>query len=334
MRLVTLTSKRVGTALAGVGLACAVLACASPALAQGAYPSRPISLVIPFPPGGATDVLGRMLGTRLSAELGQPLVIENRAGAGTVIGATFVSKAAPDGYTLLLSSGTTFTVNPAIRPNLPYDPIKSFDPVGIAARTGLVLLANKDVPVNSVKEFVDYVRQAPGKYSWASFGTGTTSQFAGETILNVTGLKMAHIPYNGSAPAMTDLMGGQVSFSIDTVNATLPQLKSGKIKAVAVTTSRRSELMPTVPTMAESGYSDINIDTWLILAAPKGIAPEIRARLEKALAAAIGDAEFRLKLKAQGFEPAFSDAAQASEQIRRELPLMKAIALRANIKAD
>jgi tripartite-type tricarboxylate transporter receptor subunit TctC len=320
-------------ALLGCCLALSLVASAT-AGTDAAYPARPIALVIPFPPGGATDVLGRLLGTRLSKELGQSVVIENRAGAGTIIGASYVSKAQPDGYTLLLSSGTTFTVNPAIRKTLPYDPVQSFDPIGIAARTGLVLLANADVPIKSVKDFVDYVKQAPTRYSYASFGTGTTSQFAGETILNATGLKMAHIPYTGSAPAMTDLMGGQIPFSIDTVSATLPQLKSGRIKAIAVTTAKRSTLMPNVPTMAESGYPDVNMDTWLILAAPKGIAQTIRSRLEKALATAIADPDFRSKLLAQGFEPAFSNAVDATEQIKRELPLMRAVAMKSQITAD
>jgi tripartite-type tricarboxylate transporter receptor subunit TctC len=302
--------------------------------AETAFPSRPITLVIPFPPGGATDVNGRVIAQRLGKELGQPVVIENRAGAGTVIGASYVSKAAPDGYTLLVSSGSTFTVNPAIRANLPYDPVKSFDPIGIAGRIALILLANSDVPVQTVKQFVDYVKASPGKYSYGSFGTGTTSQFAGESILHAAGLKMTHVPYKGSAPAMTDLMGGQIPFSIDTVSAAIPQLKSGKIKAIALTTAKRSVLLPDVPTMAESGYADIDIDAWLMLAAPKGLPADVKAKLEKALAATIADPDTRAKLLGQGLEPAYSNAAAASELINRELPVMRAVAARASITAD
>ena len=161
--------------LYGFGLAAVPLT--APA-AETAFPTRPITLVIPFPPGGATDVNGRVIAQRLGKELGQSVIIENRGGAGTVIGASYVSKAPPDGYTLLVSSGTTFTVNPAIRANLPYDPVKSFEPIGIAGRTGLILLANSEVPVQTVKQFVDYVKASPGKYSYGSFGTGTTSQKA------------------------------------------------------------------------------------------------------------------------------------------------------------
>jgi tripartite-type tricarboxylate transporter receptor subunit TctC len=300
----------------------------------GGFPSRPVTLVIPFPPGGATDVNGRIIGQRLSKELGQPVVIENRAGAGTIIGASYVSKATPDGYTLLVSSGTTFTVNPAIRPNLPYDPVKSFEPIGIAGRIALILLANSEVPVKTVKQFVDYVKASPGKYSYASFGTGTTAHFAGETILHAAGLKMTHVPYKGSAPAMTDLMGGQVAFSVDTVGAAIPQLKSGKIKAIAVTTAKRSSLLPDVPTLAESGYPDIDMDSWLILAAPGGLPADAKARLEKALAATMADPDTRARLSAQGLDPAYSNAAAASALINRELPVMRAVAARANITAD
>ncbi len=315
-------------------LSCLGLAPFAALAADAGFPSRPVTLVIPFPPGGATDVNGRVIAQRLGKELGQPVVIENRGGAGTVIGASYVSKAAPDGYTLLIGSGTTFTVNPAIRPNLPYDPVKGFEPIGLAGRVGLILLANSEVPVQTVKQFVDYVKASPGKYSYASYGTGTTSQFAGETILHAAGLKMTHVPYKGSAPAMTDLMGGQVPFSVDTVSATIPQLKSGKIKAIAVTTAKRSTLLPDVPTMAESGYPEVSTDTWLALAAPKGLPPEVKARLEKALAATIADPDTRAKLSAQGLEPGYSNSAAVSELIAKELPLMRAIAARANITAD
>jgi tripartite-type tricarboxylate transporter receptor subunit TctC len=315
-------------------LSCLGLAPLAALAADTGFPSRPVTLVIPFPPGGATDVNGRVIAQRLGKELGQPVVIENRGGAGTVIGASYVSKAAPDGYTLLISSGTTFTVNPAIRPNLPYDPVKSFEPIGLAGRTGLILLANSEVPVQTVKQFVDYVKASPGKYSYASYGTGTTSQFAGETILHAAGLKMTHVPYKGSAPAMTDLMGGQVPFSVDTVSAAIPQLKSGKIKAIAVTTAKRSALLPDVPTMAESGYPEVNTDTWLVVVAPKGLPPEVKAKLEKALAATMADPDTRAKLSAQGMEPGYSNSAAVSELIAKELPQMRAIAARANITSD
>ena len=219
---------------------------------EAAFPSRPVTLVIPFPPGGATDVLGRLIGKKMGDLLGQAVVIDNRAGAGTTIGAGYAAKAAPDGYTLFMSSGTTFTINPAVRPKLPYDPVKSFEPIGIAGRTGLILLANKDVPASDVKQFVALVKAAPDKYSYGSFGAGTTSQFAGEMFFHAAGLKIQHVPYKGSAPAMTDLLGGQIPFTVDTVSAAIPQLKDGKIKAIAVTSAKRSALLPDIPTLAEA----------------------------------------------------------------------------------
>ena len=316
-------------------LACAVTAIAAfatPAFAD-TYPSRPITLVIPFPPGGSTDVAGRLVGKALGDKLGQPVVIDNRAGAGTIIGASYAAKAAPDGYTLMISSGTTFTVNPAIQPRLPYDPIRSFEPIGTVVRTGLILLANKDVPANNPKEYVALVRAAPDKYSYASFGTGTTSQFTGELMLRATGTKMVHVPYKGSAPAMTDLMGGQVPFSVDTVTAAIPQLKSGKVKAIAVTTRKRAGLLPNVPTFAESGF-DVDADTWLAIVAPRGLPPEVRARVEKALADVVASPELREKLIANGLEPDWQNGAATAAQIEKELPQMRAIAIRANIRPE
>ena len=319
--------------LVGTLLTAATLGTA-PSFAQDVYPSRPITLVIPFPPGGSSDVVGRLVGKRLSELLGQSVVIDNRPGAGTVVGAGYVAKAAADGYTLLLSSGSTFTVNPAIRQNLPYDPIKSYEPIGIVARIPLILLANKNVPVNNVKEFVDAVKASPGKYAYASFGAGTTSQFTGEIMLQAVDAKILHVPYKGSAPAMTDLMGGQVPFSVDTVTAAIPQIKSGKIKAIAVTTAKRSSQLPDVPTFAEAGYKDIDADTWIMVVAPKGIPAPVHAKLEKALAAVVADPEVRKSLLAQGAEPTYANAAASAAQIERELPLMRAIARRANIQAE
>jgi tripartite-type tricarboxylate transporter receptor subunit TctC len=322
-------------ALLAIGCSVLALAAATPAVhAEDDFPSRPITLVIPFPPGGSADILGRIVGKRLSDQLGKPVVIENRAGAGTVLGASAVAKAPADGYTLLVSSGSTFTVNPAIRPNLPYDAVKSFDPIAIVARIPLILVANKDVPAGDVKSFVAAVKAAPGKLAYASFGSGTTSHFTAEIVLHAVGATMTHVPYKGSGPAMTDLIGGQIPYSFDTVTAAIPQLKAGKIKAIAVTTARRATQLPQVPTFAEAGYPEVNADTWIMLAAPKGTPAPVRARLEKALETIMSTAEARSALLANGAEPAFSPAAAAVAQIERELPLMRAVARRANIQAD
>jgi len=185
-----------------------------------------------------------------------------------------------------------------------------------------------------MKQVVALVQGAPGKYSYGSFGTGTTSHFAGELILRATGLKMTHVPYKGSSPAMMDLIGGQIPFTVDTVSAAVPQLAGGKVKAIAVTTAKRSVLLPAVPTMAESGYPEIDMDTWIAIVAPRGLPPAVKARLEKTLAATVADADTRTKMIASGFEPAYASAAQTATQIGQELPRMRAIAQRANIQAD
>lgn len=320
---------------AGLASVAALAAFSAPAkAAETAFPTKPITLVIPFPPGGATDVLGRVIALRMGQALGQPIVIENRAGAGTIIGASYVSKAPADGYTLLMSSGTTFTVNPAIRSNLPYDPVKGFEPIGISGRTGLILLANQEVPVQSVKQFVDYVKAAPGKYSYGSFGSGTTGHFAAELMWSATGVKLMHVPYRGSAPAMSDLMGGQIPFTIDTVAASLPQLKAGKIKAIVVTGATRATQLPDVPTVAESGFAGFAADSWLAVVAPRGLPADAKAKLGKALAETMADAEIRSKLIASGLEQAYAPGDAVQVQIEDELPRMRAIAQRANIKAE
>jgi len=197
-----------------------------------------------------------------------------------------------------------------------------------------VLVVGNNLPANSVQELVALARKEPGRINFASSGTGSTQHIAAEMFKDAAGIELTHVPYKGSAPAMTDLMGGQIPFTVDTVSAAIPQLKSGKIKAIAVTTAKRSALLPDVPTMAENGYPDINMDTWLVLAAPKGLPADVKAKLEKALATVMADADTRSKLTAQGFEPAYANAAAASDLINKELPVMRALAQRANITAD
>ena len=303
------------------------------ALAQG-YPSKPVQLVVPFPPGGAVDIVGRLVGKKLGDRLGQPVVVENKGGAGTIVGAAFVANAPADGYTLLISSGSTFTVNPALNARLPYDPVKSYEPIGMVARVPLILLANRDVPVGNLKQLISAVQGAPGKYVYGSFGSGTTGHFAGELMWSAIGIQLLHVPYKGSAPAMSDLIGGQIPFTIDTVAAALPQLKAGKIKAIAVTGATRATPLPEVPTVAESGFPGFAADSWLAIVAPRGLPTEAKARLQKALADTMADAEMRSKLVASGLEHAYEPADAVLARIENELPRMRAIAQRANIRAE
>lgn len=325
--------KRKFVTLAGIALMLAALIPWQAAHAQ-AYPAKPVQLIIPFPPGGATDIVGRLVGKKLGEHLGQAVVIENKAGAGTVIGASFVANAAADGYTLLISSGSTFTVNPAINARLPYDPVKSFEPIGGVARVPLILIANRDVPVNDLAQLIAAVRAAPGKYLYGSFGNGTTGHFAAELLWNTVDIKLTHVPYKGSAPAMADLMGGQIPFAIDTVASAQPQLRAGKIKAIVVTGSTRSSQLPEVPTVSEQGYPGFSADSWLSVFAPRGLATDVRAKLQKALAEAMTDPEMAAKLVASGLQPAYEPAAAVAARIDTELPRMRAIAARAKILGD
>ena len=298
------------------------------------YPNKPVQLVVPFPPGGAVDIVGRLISKKLGDQLGQPIVIENKGGAGTIVGASYVANATADGYTLLISSGSTFTVNPALHAKLPYDPVKSYEPIGMVARVPLILLANRDVPVNNLKQLISAVQAQPGKYVYGSFGSGTTGHFAAELAWSAIGVKLLHVPYKGSAPAMSDLIGGQIPFSIDTVAAALPQIKGGKIKAIAVTGATRATQLPDVPTVAESGFAGFAADSWLAVVAPRGLSADVKARLQKALADTMADAEIRSKLIASGLEHAYEPADAVAARIEDELPRMRAIAQRAQIRSE
>ena len=316
-------------------LACALGAAAfAPAHAQEAFPSRPITLVIPFPAGGATDVLGRLIGKKLGDKLGQSVVIDNRAGAGTVIGASYVAKAAPDGYTLLLSSGTTFTVNPAVRPRLPYDPVKSFDPIGITGRTGLILLASKSVPVNDVKQFVSAVKAAPDKYSYGSFGAGTTSQFAGEMFFHAAGLKIQHVPYKGSAGVVNAMLAGDIDLTFDSISTSMPHIRGGRMHALAVTSPQRSALVPEVPTVQEQGIAGFDVTGWYALIAPAGTPPEITQRLSREIAAALRQPQLQSQLAAGGYEPVGSTPEALQAHIEREITRWAAVVKSTGARVD
>jgi tripartite-type tricarboxylate transporter receptor subunit TctC len=311
---------------------CASFATALPA--QAAYPEKPVQIIVPFPPGGAGDVMGRLLSRQLEARLGQPVVVDNKPGAGTAIGAQYVANAKPDGYTLLLSSNSTYTLNPAIQPKLAYDPVKAFEPVGMVANMALILVAHPSVQENSVQQLVAAAKATPDKYMYGSFGNGTVSHFSGEMFKAAAGVKMTHVPYRGSAPAMTDLVGGQIPLAFDSVVAAAPHIKTGKIKPLAVTTPTRSALLPDVPTIAESGYAGYEMSSWIVLVAPRGLPPEVKQKLEQALAAAMGDAEMRDKLKGLGFEPAYAPIKDWSGMLGGDIARLRKIAEQSNIKPD
>lgn len=318
--------------MSGLVAGCASALCAG-ALAQ-TYPDRPIRLVVPFAPGGATDILARMLATAMGEKLGQTMIVENKPGAATVVAASAVAKAPPDGYTLLLGASTTLTLNPAVRPTLAYDPVASFTPIGLVADMGLVLVANNDTPGTTLKEILARARAEPQKFSYGSFGTGSSVHFGGEMLKSASGVDMVHVPFNGSAPSLTALMGGQVQVAVDTVVASSPLIKAGKVKPIATLSAKRSSALPAVPTVAESGYPGFEMSTWFALLAPARLPATVQARLEKTLESVMASPELRKKLDNVGLIPAYGPGQAVKDRVERELPQMRAVAARANIKAD
>ena len=324
-----LRSRFVSRLLAGA----LALAMSALALAQN-YPDRPVKLIVPFAPGGATDILGRLLATALGERLGQPMVVENKPGAGTVVAASLVAKAPADGYTLLLGANTTLTLNPAIRTNLPYDPVRSFTPLGLVADMGLLLVAHNDTPGSTLKDVIALTKAAPDKFSYGSYGTGSSMHFGGEVLKSTTGMQMLHVPFNGSSPNLTALMGGQVQFAVDTVVASTPLIKAGKIKPIAALSPQRLLLLPNMPTVAESGYPGFDMGSWFAFVGPAGLPAPVQKKLEKALADTMASAEFRKKLVDLGLTPSWASGDGLRARIERELPVMRAVAARADIRVD
>ena len=320
------------TATRRLVLAAFTLAAAGAALA---FPDRPVTLVVPYPPGGAADVLGRIAARHLQLQMaGSTVVVDNKAGAGTAIGAQAVAQAAPDGHTLLISSNTTWTMNPALKPRLPYDPLKSFEAIGTLGGIPLVLLVNPATPARSVAELVALARAQPGKLSYASFGAGSSSHFAGEMFKAAAGVDLVHVPYKGSAPAMQDLIGNQVPVAMDTNVATLPQLAAGKVRALAVTSARRLAAMPQVPTLAEAGYPGFELTAWISVVAPRGLPEATRQRLVKALADAMATPAMAADLAKAGLDVGYEPPAAFEARVQKELPVMRELVQKAGITVD
>ena len=299
-----------------------------------AFPERAVTLIAPFPAGGAADVIARLLARQLETQLGKSVIVENKSGAGSVIGAAYVANAKPDGYTILLGANSTFVLNPALMPKVPYDAAVDFDAIGKMGTLGLALLVNPQVPAKNVAELIALIRANPDKYSYASYGNGTTSNFAGAMFNSVTGLNVMHIPYKGSTPAMNDTIGGQVPMAYDTILATTPQHNAGRVRALAVTSIHRSALLPDIPTLAESGLKDFNIVAWQAVVGPKGLPADVKAVLQKALKAVMEDPAFVEKMAATGFDVSWSPANDWAQMIRSEIAEAKAIAEKAKITIE
>ena len=298
-------------------LSCFLGVTASAALAQ-AYPNKPIKLIVPFAPGGFTDVVARILGQKLSVSLGQPFVIENKAGAGSTIGTDFVAKAAPDGYTLVMIS-TTHVISPAIYPKLPYDPIKSFTPVAKLVDSAYVLLVNPKVPANNVAEFIALAKASPDKIHYASSGNGSAQHLMGGMFGAMAGVKMKHVPYKGSGGAANDLVAGVVESSFAGVPNAMAQVPAGRLKALAVTTSKRIPQLPDVPTMQEAGVPGYNASIWLGLLAPAGTPRDVVLKLNAEIAKVLSAADTKKELYAAGVEADLSSPEALNTLMVQEL---------------
>ena len=279
------------------------------------YPSKPIRLMVPFPPGGSTDIVARIVAQKLGAQLGQSLVIENRGGAGGTLGTAVVAKATPDGYNLVVGT-TCVLVVPSVYQKLDYDPIKDFAPISLMAVTPYLLVVNPSVQAKSVKELVELLRSQPGKLNYASAGVGSTTHLAMEMLKNVSNTYALHIPYNGNGPAGTALIAGQVEILFGSLPAVLPHAKSGRVRALAVGTPQRSPSLPDVPTVAESGYPGFDASLWLALMAPAGTPAPIIERLNKEVIAAVSSKDTAETLDKNGAEPLTSTPAELAAMIK------------------
>lgn len=289
--------------LAVMAAAVAGLTAVAPVFAANAYPSRPVTVVVAYPPGGSTDTAARLVAERLGARLGQSTVVENRPGAGGVIGASSVAKAAPDGHTLLFAASPELSIAGLTNKDLPYDPNKDFAPISMVGQVPFILVANKNFPPNTVQELIDYAKAHPGKINFSSFGNHTSNHLGGELFALQAAISMTHIPYRGSAPSLADLVGGQVQITFDTITAVLPLIRADKVKALGVATKKRSPLVPDLPTISESGLPGFTGGTWFGLLAPAGTDPAIVDKLSTELRDILASPEIIEQFGSRGIQP-------------------------------
>lgn len=304
------------------------------ALAQAAYPDKPIKLVIGFPAGGPLDAHARLMTDRLQALLGQPVIVDYRSGAGGSLGAESVAKSPADGYTLLLANTGTMVINPALYTKLPYNTLKDFAPVARTAQQPLALLVNPQVPAKTLPEFIALAKSRPGQLNYGSAGNGGISHLVPEMFKQATGLFMVHIPYRGSAPAFTDLMGGQVQFMAESIPQAAQYAKQGRVRALAVTSAKRNPALPDTPTMAEAGVKDFEVVGFYGVLAPAGTPRDVVAKLSDAFRQTLETPEIRNKMISQGADPAYLNAEQFTRQLQLELPRWADAVKRSGAKLD
>jgi len=313
-------------------VAAVVLAAAMPALAQD-YPNRPIRFIVPYPPGGGTDVVARIMSDALAADLGQPIIIDNRGGAAGNVGTDIAAKAAADGYNILFTL-SSHTINPKLYDKLPFDVERDFVPISLAALIPQILVVHPSVPANNVQELIALAKANPGKLNYASVGTGSPGHIAGELFKIKTGVDIVHIPYKGGGPAVVDTIGGQVQLLFVSMPAAWQHVKAGKLKAIAVASAKRSVAAPDLPTIAESGVPDYAVESWYGALAPAKTPPAAVARFNAAFAKVLGNPQIKEKLLAQGAEAAPSTQAEMDRVIKEELEKWDLVIKTAKIRPD
>ncbi len=303
-------------ALIAAGLALGLSTFAMPATAE--YPVKPIRFVVPYPAGGPLDTIARLLGQKVSEAMKQPVVVDNKPGAGGNIGADIVAKSPADGYTILMGAVATHAINPTLYAAIPYDPVRDFAPITQVASTPNVLVVHPSIPASNVREFIAYAKANPGKLNFGSGSTGSAGHLAGELFKSMAGVELTHVPYKGAAPAMQDLVGGQIQLMFDNLASSLGQVKAGRVKALAVTTAKRTALAPELPTIAESGLPDFDISTWFGVFAPAGTPKEALDRLHAEFTKALATPDVREKMLALGAEPVGNKPEEFAGYIRAE----------------
>jgi len=315
--------------LASVAVA---MAAWQPAMAQ--YPDKAVTVIVPFPPGGSSDSAARMVSVKLAESLGQSVVIDNKAGANGAIGAVALKQAKPDGYTVLVGSIGVFSINPALFKDLRYDPAKDFDLLSVLVRTPNVLVANPGFPANTVAELIEHLKKNPDKVSFASSGTGSSDHLTAALFLQKTGTTGVHVPYKGGGPAINDLISGHANVSFQNLGAIAQHVRSGKLKALAVTSASRAPALPDVPTIGEAGVKDLEVYSWQAAAAPKGLPPAVKARLEADFAKAAQSPDVKKQFENIGFEVVASNGAEFDRFIAAEITRWKQVIETGKITAD